>query len=87
MNFPDLSLLKCTCAKQHCADSGKKKKIAAYSLTTSGFCASFAENGPGRGRVLVHAEVVQHKASRKTSAEDINSLLFIFLSSLCSLFF
>lgn len=54
----------------------EEKKIAAYSLTTSGFCASFAENGPGRGRVLVHAEVVQHKASRRYSAEGINSFFF-----------
>lgn len=67
-----------------------KKRIAACSLTTSGFCASFAENGPGRSRILIHAEVVQHKASRRTSAEDIKCTLFFFFppsSPLCSLIF
>lgn len=64
-----------------------KKRIAACSLTTSGFCASFAENGPGRSRILIHAEVVEHKASRRTSAEDIKCTLFFPSSPLCSLIF
>lgn len=61
MNFPDSSLLKHTCAKQHCADSGEKNAVC--SLTTSGFCAAFAEQGPERGGILVHAKTVQYKAS------------------------